>query len=143
MESHGQECSTPLCEASAGGHLEIVALLLSLGAKANPLLVRSTPLHEAAVRSNKEGKHGNCAFFWWLKTKIILKIIFTSNEKTSPGLNCTSSCGVMMSIARIVILAYFQFKCVDFSSLFVQLTFYVQSNEICIDTNKIIFKVSR
>ncbi|KAB7498976.1 Ankyrin repeat and SOCS box protein 13 [Armadillidium nasatum] len=42
--------STPLCDASAGGNIECVKILLEAGAWVNPPLLLSTPLHEASLR---------------------------------------------------------------------------------------------
>lgn len=46
--------TTPLCDACSSGNIECVKLLLSHGATVNPPFLRSTPLHEAALRGFPE-----------------------------------------------------------------------------------------
>ncbi|CAL4128441.1 unnamed protein product [Meganyctiphanes norvegica] len=46
--------TTPLCDACSSGNIECVRLLLQHGAIVNPPFLRSTPLHEAAIRGFAE-----------------------------------------------------------------------------------------
>ncbi|XP_052071144.1 ankyrin repeat and SOCS box protein 13-like, partial [Mytilus californianus] len=46
--------ATPLCDAASSGHINCVKLLIANGASVNPVLLLSSPLHEAALRDQWE-----------------------------------------------------------------------------------------
>ena len=44
--------ATPLCDAASSGYINCLELLIAKGARVNPVLLLSSPLHEAALRGN-------------------------------------------------------------------------------------------
>ena len=50
VNSRNIDGATPICDAASSGHSDIVKLLIENGACVNPVLLLSSPLHEAALR---------------------------------------------------------------------------------------------
>lgn len=53
MNARNIDGATPVCDAASSGHVDCVKLLIENGASVNPVLLLSSPLHEASLRGKK------------------------------------------------------------------------------------------